>query len=1126
MDRSLFPEGVEVHQDDLQNTEDSRSFHILRRHMDVSVTGVVSGLKVTPNAGNPAIVDVASGYGYSPNGEYVELPNNITAIPLADSTFGVLNLVCVVYTETNDKLESHETSGETLPTIANRGFRLRVFTQAQYDVLPQSDNNLTIDAIDRILIVAAIAAQGPGSALTIDDIELPKEFGSAINVVNLDSDVTGVGISSASPETPNGTGSLVWNFGAGTLSWTAPGDVSGNNVNVLTGGSYQLQSFPSNSVLTVFVTASLLPISNQTDSIQVQNLYFSNAPRFTAEDIHHRSLIGSGIPTLNNPHGLTLADLGIAGTPIEEHQNTFHSNGIRRDSSPLALAPTVNTGTSPDRIDIAVPGTFFVAIRGSTYVSANGTFISFTDVATNTQFLFDLYAETGVNAAVDLEKRERVRFNALSTLTNHVQLRDINRTTGAGAGLVEFNDTADTLTYTAPGDAAGEPRSIPVSGSVYIRLFSNNEIDYIDLLVRSNLNGTGNHSEAITVTAIPTTIEMEDRLHIATVFYSGQGTGFLGNGFGVNNAPNAILDKRLFGITGPFDLRDDAGNWEFSETTEAQSPALITNRQVGIIDPDFSFDTPFAGLGPYPLGTAHLTIKAKAHVVGRAVSQEAIASIIQYSTAEGGLKQSIRSDLDTDFTSGTIADAWGIASLLRLRHSGTGLISNALGFWARVDVDTDADVTNLYGIRVDSPSGTAANGVEVTNAYGIKIENQLKGANNWALYTDLGTVRFGDTTQLDGASSGLLFTNTNQVMLRSNGINAIIDGATNPGSDGVRVSFAGSVVSALVNTDLVLPNDLWLIEKTDGNSPTPDGVIVFANTGNDGIIDAALVILGNGAISPGFNAAQNFGSSAVRWNGIYGQGAVFGFNGTAASNEVQVGDANFKMSFIGATEARMQFDSGDWIRYDRTANDYIFRLANADELRLTNSELVPEVNNGLSLGTSGQRWSGSFTTNLNTNGTVVHRNGANQAVVFSFAHFVDVSGPTNQNFFSGSSSQLRQQSSGTAFSESIFPFMVPRSVTITNVRILMAGFVATVSGVIVQIKRLDTATLAINFEYNQTFDVTSTVAWKQLPNFVSFNLDELDATFMRVVTPTTDNDSLNIYAVEVTMQVTDASHWR
>ncbi|NER28625.1 MAG: hypothetical protein F6J89_13580 [Symploca sp. SIO1C4] len=64
-----------------------------------------------------------------------------------------------------------------------------------------------------------------------------------------------------------------------------------------------------------------------------------------------------------------------------------------------------------------------------------------------------------------------------------------------------------------------------------------------------------------------------------------------------------------------------------------------------------------------------------------------------------------------------------------------------------------------------------------------------------------------------------------------------------PEGDGFRIrydnNFFGTNVDALV------------IEKTDGNQNTPDGGIIFANTGKDGIVQSSLVIRGNGNIGIG-----------------------------------------------------------------------------------------------------------------------------------------------------------------------------------------------------------------------------------------------------------------------------------
>jgi hypothetical protein len=71
------------------------------------------------------------------------------------------------------------------------------------------------------------------------------------------------------------------------------------------------------------------------------SMYLDNTndqfPIESAEDVFHRSLIGSGIPNPKNPHGTTLTDIGgdaILDQVITKHQREFHANGIIGLESP------------------------------------------------------------------------------------------------------------------------------------------------------------------------------------------------------------------------------------------------------------------------------------------------------------------------------------------------------------------------------------------------------------------------------------------------------------------------------------------------------------------------------------------------------------------------------------------------------------------------------------------------------------------------------------------------------------------------------------------------------------------------------------------------------------------------
>ncbi|NEP23532.1 tail fiber domain-containing protein [Moorena sp. SIO3I6] len=69
--------------------------------------------------------------------------------------------------------------------------------------------------------------------------------------------------------------------------------------------------------------------------------------------------------------------------------------------------------------------------------------------------------------------------------------------------------------------------------------------------------------------------------------------------------------------------------------------------------------------------------------------------------------------------------------------------------------------------------------------------------------------------------------------------------------------------------------DALVIEKTDGNNPNPDGGIGFVNTGNDGVVETALVIKGNGNVGIGTTSPASGAKLDVRGN-VYvgGQAAI------------------------------------------------------------------------------------------------------------------------------------------------------------------------------------------------------------------------------------------------------------
>src|SRR5271166_319575 len=119
MNRSTYPEGVEVHQRHLSNTESTKAAAIDEVMVDATSRGVSSGLLVTVTAPpNNSMINVGSGSGYANNGEFMTLAVQQTAVQLADQSLGGVNYVLLMYDELQSSPESHETDGTTRNTVA------------------------------------------------------------------------------------------------------------------------------------------------------------------------------------------------------------------------------------------------------------------------------------------------------------------------------------------------------------------------------------------------------------------------------------------------------------------------------------------------------------------------------------------------------------------------------------------------------------------------------------------------------------------------------------------------------------------------------------------------------------------------------------------------------------------------------------------------------------------------------------------------------------------------------------------------------------------------------------------------------------------------------------------------
>jgi hypothetical protein len=390
MKRSIYKDGVEVHMEDLNNTEETKADAIKERQVSFTQHGVTVGLKVTVNSATPSHIDIGAddggGVAYCENGERIEVETSILDVPLADETIGVYNYVTLKYTETLGDYKQHESDGETYPTRAEETYEVEVLSEADYTVL-----SLTEKA-NRV-IVAIVQANGEGQALGQSMIQGSLELIEPLTSTALDLDGAWLLRFSTNTLGANQKGTALFKFsysdGERFMEYQAPADSAyGERVSLSGDGDFLLESYSTEYWCRVRIVVIMLPEVDEDHTTEVTKLYIPplegsdelyNTPTATSDDRLHRSKLGAGLPTGTNPHGLTYDDLTGGFTDVTRHQDLMHANGIispiwEETGGSTALACSIQFGT----IQCIQPGEdeyYFIHGLGFTSVESN-TFIA------------------------------------------------------------------------------------------------------------------------------------------------------------------------------------------------------------------------------------------------------------------------------------------------------------------------------------------------------------------------------------------------------------------------------------------------------------------------------------------------------------------------------------------------------------------------------------------------------------------------------------------------------------------------------------------------------------------------------------------------------------------------------
>lgn len=550
MERSLYPDSVEVDQTVLAYTESTKIAQLLTRTLALGQTGIVSGLTITINSVNTSLFDIAAGTAMVTNGELAIMASAQVSNPLASATLGALNFVMMNYVETEIGPEPSENGVDVEQTMVTSQGTISILTQSQYSALLPTQ-------LATMAVIGIITATG--GALSASNVTQSQPYISVL-APSQPVTVTGVEIVGIDYSTAVGTGLLEFNASPPTsanptvptprIRWTAPGDTApGAYVNIPTNGDYILTS-NNGHTLTVSVIAVNLSLINQSDNITVQSLYSQPAPRATGADWLHRTYVGTGTPSKQNPHALSFEDLG--GSPngqVEQHQLLMHSNGIRRESNPIFLLCSVIlvSGPSPDFISITNGIAGDVCLVDGVQLSAvTNTQIVFTSSVVSTIALYDLMIDSGGNP----QRAIRVQHPASPAVPGVVVI-DLDDAIGASSVSLTYDFTSNTLQW-----GNGTPILVRSDGNYILYDEEGNRV-VLNVGVENDL-GYGRLPSTGTTYVDPIQVfaPVDRTLNLQMAYVPWDGDHNLGWTILASN-PRQPTDKRLFGTLGLPEIRDD-----------------------------------------------------------------------------------------------------------------------------------------------------------------------------------------------------------------------------------------------------------------------------------------------------------------------------------------------------------------------------------------------------------------------------------------------------------------------------------------------------------------------------------------------------------------------------------------
>lgn len=413
-----FNSGQKIVRQDLVRAESTKEDAIRERQADNFQAGVAADLlngMAFEVGSTTTSVTVQTGIAYNSNGERIHI---------ADAS--------IVYDAAQTTATSSNAIGGLVVTPQSTGSKDIPLTSGVVNLLYIRYLTTTDTAIFSI------------HKVTKEKLFTKFDDGYDIEVVDAGAvDPTTIDITASAP--PGGP----WIF-LGLVDFRVGGTIAASMFNLTLRPSYQINP---NRV------EAVTPKADRTDVTPPSEYGFE-----TLVDIEqHIKAIGSATPTSNNPHGLSITDIGFTGKTVEQHEHFLHTSGIANGDRTANIGNSLNLKVDPrcpDQDELLIYGltaTQSLVVNGVTLdtndlFGVTGTLLlSFTGFANGTYYIWVnttiRAVEVGTTAPVPSETNKfllwTVDFNTVKGVTNISLDHFITSPGGPCAGTSNFTNLLD-----------------------------------------------------------------------------------------------------------------------------------------------------------------------------------------------------------------------------------------------------------------------------------------------------------------------------------------------------------------------------------------------------------------------------------------------------------------------------------------------------------------------------------------------------------------------------------------------------------------------------------------------------------------------------------------------------------